>query len=304
MRTAAIIPAYNEELTIATVVLLTAEYVDEVIVVNDGSRDRTMAVASMAGATVLTHETNKGKAAALKTGLQHARMNDYEAVILLDADGQNNPSEIPSLMEPILDGTMDLVIGSRFIGERQDIPRYRRLGQKVLNVVTHASSGSKVSDSQSGFRAINRLFLEDFDVDSDGFNIETDMINWAVDRNLRITELPVTVRYDVPKPHKKNPVRHGFGVLGNIINALGYRRPLLLFGMLGTVMALIGILFFLVYSLGIEVLKISLISSSWTFWVMAFMFSGVVIFILGLVLNSQLMIKTEIEKMQQKLNHR
>ena len=114
MKTLIIIPAYNEELTIGSVVALAKKYGD-VLVVDDGSGDRTSEIAREAGAIVIRHNTNMGKGAALKTGFEYALSREYEIVVTLDADGQHNPDEIPLLMEPIIRGEADLVIGSRYL---------------------------------------------------------------------------------------------------------------------------------------------------------------------------------------------
>ena len=114
MKTLIIIPAYNEELTIGSVVALARKYGD-VLVVDDGSADRTSEIARNAGAFVIKHETNMGKGAALRTGFEYALSMDYKIVVTLDADGQHNPDEIPVLLEPIVNGKADLVIGSRYL---------------------------------------------------------------------------------------------------------------------------------------------------------------------------------------------
>ncbi len=161
MRTLIIIPAYNEELTIGSVVALARKYGD-VLVVDDGSSDRTSEIAQNAGAIVVKHETNMGKGAALRTGFDYALANGYDAAVCLDADGQHNPGEIPKLLEPILKDEADMVIGSRFLdGAKKSIPLYRRLGLWILNTTTNASLNGnlKVTDSQSGFRAMKWVWI-------------------------------------------------------------------------------------------------------------------------------------------------
>ena len=232
MKTLIVIPAYNEELTIGSVVALAKKYGD-VLVVDDGSKDRTSKIAQEVGAVVIKHEVNRGKGQALKTGFDYALENDYDAVVCIDADGQHNPEEIPLLLEPILEDKADLVIGSRYLnGTHKNIPLYRRFGLWVLNITTLLASGAKITDSQSGFRALNRKALESLNLNSSGYNVESEMIAQLSERGLRITEVPINVRYDVPNKHKKHPVAHGIGVLAKIIGLIGYKRPLLLFGTL------------------------------------------------------------------------
>ena len=237
----AVIPAYNEELVIGSVVLRTRQYVERVIVVDDGSLDRTSEVAKMAGAEVIRLDANTGKAYALLLGLRHAHNMGCTAAVMLDADGQHDPREIPRVASMVLDGKADLVIGSRFLKKNNGIPRYRQVGQKTLDLFTNIGANSKVTDSQSGFRAISCKALENLDFKSDGYNVESDMINHFSKLGLIIQEVPISVKYDVPHKHKKNPVSHGVGVLTQLVNLIGYRRPLLLFGLPGLVFIVGGL---------------------------------------------------------------
>ncbi|MEI6842586.1 MAG: glycosyltransferase family 2 protein [Methanomicrobiales archaeon] len=236
----AVIPAYNEELTIGSVLLLAAKHVSRCIVVDDGSNDRTTEIARAAGATVIVLPENRGKAHALFQGLNAARSSNPDVVVLMDADGQNNPGEIPALIVPITRNEADLVIGSRFLGTASDIPAYRKIGQKTLNYATNMQSEYDGTDSQSGFRALSRKALDYFDFTSEGYNIESDMISHFMQTGLVIVEVPISVRYDVPNKHKKNPLTHGYDVIANIIGEIGYRRPLMFFGILGILCILAG----------------------------------------------------------------
>jgi glycosyltransferase involved in cell wall biosynthesis len=237
----AVIPAYNEELTIGSVVLLTIQTASKTIVVDDGSVDRTSEIASRAGADVIRLDKNQGKAKAVMTGLKKARDLNPAVVVLLDADGQNNPSEIAQVIRPVLDGKADLVIGSRFIDSVSEVPKYRRIGQKTLDYTQNLGTAFKTTDSQSGFRALSKKALEYIDFFSEEYNIESDMINHFYENGLTIIEVPITVRYDVPHKHKQNPFRHGWSVISNIVGYIGYKRPLLLFGLPGAISSFIGI---------------------------------------------------------------
>ena len=237
-----VIPAYNEELAIGSVVLRAKLYAGRVLVIDDGSTDRTAEIAMIAGAEVIKLDKNCGKAFALMRGLELARELDYPVVVTLDGDGQHEIDEIPYITEPILRGEADLVIGSRFL-RTNHIPRYRTVGQKVLNLATTLASNLRITDSQSGFRALNRRALECLsDFESEDYNIESDMIAHLSAKGLRIKEVPVSVRYEVPNKHKKNPLLHGMDVLSNLIGLIGYKRPLLSFGVTGAAFVLVGIL--------------------------------------------------------------
>lgn len=210
----AIIPAYNEEKALADVIGKTLEHVDEVIVVDDGSSDKTSEVAIGAGARVIKHSVNLGKGEALQSGFK-AIGND-SIIITIDGDGQHNPSEIPDLVRPIIEDGADLVNGSRYMnGPEENTPAYRRVGQKVLDIATNISAGTKVTDSQSGFRAFSSKSKNVFRFKDTGFGIESEMLVDAAEAGLKIVEVPITVRYDLDGS-TKDPITHGVGVLFNI----------------------------------------------------------------------------------------
>ncbi len=283
---AAVIPAYNEGLVIGSVVLQAKQHVDRVIVVDDGSTDRTAEIARLAGAEVIRMPENGGKASALMAGFSRARALGYAAVVTLDGDGQHDPAEIPVVAAPVLAGEADLVIGSRFLDIKADIPKYRVAGQKVLNGFTNLSTdgGFSTTDSQSGFRALSRRALENLTFSSDGYTIESDMIAHFAPLGLAMTEVPISVSYDVPHKHKKNPVSHGFGVLARIVGLVGYRRPLLSFGIPGVLVTLFGI--------GAEIYTFSEFYRSGQFHYIIFtvgitaLILGLLLITSGLILNS------------------
>ncbi|WP_325192793.1 glycosyltransferase family 2 protein [Methanobrevibacter ruminantium] len=210
----AIIPAYNEEKALADVIGKTLDYVDEVIVVDDGSSDKTSEVAVEAGARVIKHSVNLGKGEALKSGFK--AIEGDSIIITIDGDGQHNPNEIPDLVRPIIEDSADLVNGSRYMnGPEENTPAYRRVGQKVLDIATNISAGTKVTDSQSGFRAFSSKSKNVFRFKDTGFGIESEMLVDAAEEGLKIVEVPITVRYDL-NGSTKDPITHGVGVLFNI----------------------------------------------------------------------------------------
>lgn len=242
-KVAVLLPAYNEEVSIASMILLSLQYADEVIVIDDGSSDRTSEVSKLAGATVLSHNTNKGKGAALKTGFKYAQ--DYDIIVTIDADGQHNPSEIPDVIKPIMEDRADIVNGSRYIaGKDTTTPTYRRVGQTVLDNATYLASGVKLTDTQSGFRAFSSKSIEYFNFDPNGFGIESDMLIEASVNKLRIVEVEITVRYDV-NTTTDNPIVQGFSVLMRILELMRFNRPLYFYGISGSIVLFLGILIIL-----------------------------------------------------------
>ena len=161
---------------------------------------------------------------------------------MMDGDGQHDVRDINALIAPILENEADLAIGSRFMKEDNSIPLYRQVGQRILNRMTNISSSKKVTDTQSGFRAFNRKTLLNMNFQSKGYAVEQDMIIHCSDSGLRITEVPISVRYDVPNGHKQGSLRMGIALLNSVVSTIGYKRPLLLFGIPGFVFFSAGII--------------------------------------------------------------
>jgi glycosyltransferase involved in cell wall biosynthesis len=236
----AVIPAHNEERFIGSVVLRARTHADLVMVVDDGSTDATAEIAEAAGAVVIRHERNQGKGTALNTGFQKARDFCACCVVLLDADGQHFPEEIPVLLAPILSGEADLVIGSRYLnGRDRRVPGHRVWGHRVFNMLTRAASGVGATDSQSGFRAMSQRALRELSFSSAGFSVESEMQFLARERGLRVVEAPITPDY-AEKP-KRPVVQHGLMVLNGVLRLIGQYRPLLFFGLPGLIVLVIGL---------------------------------------------------------------
>ncbi len=235
----AAIPAYNEEKYIGTIVLKARQYVDEVIVVDDGSTDQTANIARLAGASVILHQQNRGYGASVQTLLAEARKKSLDVLVLLDADAQHNPDEIPDLIKSILAGS-DLVIGSR---ERQrgNIPVYRQVGQRVLSHFSHILSGKKVVDSECGFRAFSPKAITELKLRQRGMAISAETIAAAADKGLNVTQIPVSAIY-TKDGSTLRPVAHGLGNLTQIITMISERRPLFFFGISGIILLVFGFL--------------------------------------------------------------
>lgn len=237
-RLVAVIPAYNEERFIGSVVLKAHRHARHVLVVDDGSTDATAEIAAAAGATVLRHKTNAGKGVALTTGFRHALTLDPCAVITIDADGQHVPGEISAVAEPVLKGEADIVVGSRYLGERCEVPLHRIWGHRAFNLLTNAASRVSVSDSQSGFRAFSIRALQAISFQSHSFSVESEMQFVAREHDLTMLEVPITIHYH-DKP-KRPVLAHGLIVLNGLLQLMGQYRPLLFFGLPGLILLLTG----------------------------------------------------------------
>ncbi len=239
VKVVAVMPAYNEESYIGTMVLKVKQYVDEVIVIDDGSKDNTSQIARLAGATVVRHDKNQGYGAAIQSALVEARRRAPDVLVLLDSDTQHNPEEIPRLIKPVREG-FDLVIGSREL-QKNNIPRYRRIGQKVLSYSTHVLSREKVIDSESGFRCFSKKAIHVLELKENGMAVSAETIAEAVGKGLKVTEVPISIIY-VKDGSTLNPVAHGLQVLARIIAMISERRPLFFFGLSGGILTILGLI--------------------------------------------------------------
>lgn len=242
----ACIPALNEERSIGRVVLQTRKYVDHVIVCDDCSDDYSGEIARGLGATVIRHNKNLGKGAALRTAFGNARSLNPDVVVALDADGQHDPAEIEKMIEPIIEGKSDIVIGSRFHeASTSDPPLYRIMGLRILNFMSSIRGDKGVIDTQSGFRAFSCKALDVIlNCEIDGFGVESEQLALAKKHGLKIVEVPVSIKYShLDNTSTKNPVRHGLEVMSAIIKLIIEDRPLLLLGVPGFIFILIGVFF-------------------------------------------------------------
>jgi len=232
------IPAYNEERYIGSVVLQARRFAREVVVVDDGSSDRTAQVAELAGATLIKHQQNSGYGATVQSVLAEAKKRNPEVLVLLDADGQHNPEEISSLVDAIANGA-DVAIGSRKI-KSEDIPAYRKFGQNIISYFTRVLSRSKLSDTESGFRAFSRKAINVLEPREQGMAISAETISEAMAKGLKIAEVPISAIY-TRDGSTLNPIRHGIGVLNRVLVMISERRPLLFFGTAGAISIILGI---------------------------------------------------------------
>jgi glycosyltransferase involved in cell wall biosynthesis len=236
----ALIPAYNEERFIGSVVLKLRKFASRVIVIDDGSSDSTSDIASSAGAEVFRQEPNQGKGAALTTGFRLAQAYHPDVVVTIDADGQHRPEELRRIALPVLEGRADIVIGSRYLDHNSHVPTQRVWGHRFFNLLTSTASGVSISDSQSGYRAFSPRALPAFVFHSNGFSVESEMQFIARENNLVLLEVPVTIQYT--DPPKRSVIGHGMGVLNGVLRMVGQYRPLLYFGLPGAIALIAGLI--------------------------------------------------------------
>jgi glycosyltransferase involved in cell wall biosynthesis len=197
LRTLAIVPAYNEQHSIGAVLeeIRAAEPDLHVVVVNDASEDATAAIAARAGAAVLNLPFNVGIGGAMQTGYQYALEHGFELAIQVDGDGQHDPREIGQVLEPILDGRADLVVGTRFVtGGGYRGTRVRRVGIRLFAAIVSVMVGQRVSDTTSGFRAVNRKALRLFAAEYPHDYPEVESMVLLSRHGLRLLEVPVQMR--------------------------------------------------------------------------------------------------------------
>lgn len=207
----AAIPCFNTEPCIADVVSKAKEYVDQVVVIDDGSHDGTAEAARAAGALVINHGTNRGYGEAIKSCFEAAKANAADVLITLDGDGQHNPDEIPQLLAPILQGEAGLIIGSRFLTNEHNMPRYRKFGISVITFLWNFGSKVKVSDAQSGFRAYSKKIFENSSLSEKGMSISIETLEKARRKRTIISEVPVSCLY-ISSPLNFGAIRHGLSV--------------------------------------------------------------------------------------------
>lgn len=193
--TVVVIPAFNEEQTIFSVASAVLERGHDVVVVDDGSSDGTSAQARRGGARVLRHPINRGYGAALTTGTQWAVRRGYEVVVHFDADGQHDPDDIASVVQPIRAGEADVAIGSRFLGKAQSLPWRRRLLIRLAVLFTRVVSHVRLTDAHNGFRALSAAAARRLECTEDGMSYASELIERVARQGLRLCEVPVTISY-------------------------------------------------------------------------------------------------------------
>lgn len=190
-----VVPAYNEAPAIYDVVRGLRSEFRNVVVVDDGSRDATSAEARRGGATVLRHILNRGQGAALQTGIDYAVLRGADVVVTFDADGQHRVEDVARLLDALDSTGADIAIGSRFLEQRSDIPPLRRLTLRVATAFMRFTSGVALTDAHNGLRAIRRRAAQRIRLTIDGMAHASEIVDEIYRLRLRVTEVPVVIRY-------------------------------------------------------------------------------------------------------------
>jgi dolichol-phosphate mannosyltransferase len=225
----AILPAWNEQgkvgIVVRKILLAVPNTIDEILVVNDASTDRTLLEANEAGANVISHEKNMGAGAAIRTGIVYAMKKGYDTCIVMGADDQDDPSEIPKLIKPIANDEYDFVQGSRYLeGQRTvNMPLSRALTTRLYTLLFRLASGFPVTDGSNGFRAFRLEIFQKIDLwkEKGRYDLEPYIFLQAIKKGFRVKEVPVVKSYDREKGYSKmKPVTDWFNTSKPLIREI------------------------------------------------------------------------------------
>ena len=223
MKLLIILPAFNEAKVICEVLLkikkisIKLPLTTEICVVDDGSIDKTAAVARSAGVTVLNHVINRGLGASLSTGLEYAKSINADFAITLDSDGQHDPEDILKVLTPLLKNRADMVIGSRLLQNYGSMPLLRRINNYLFNLLTQILFGVTTTDSLSGFRGFNRRALQLIELKTDRMEVSNEFFSEIKRHHLKFTEVPIQVIYTKYSTRKGQPASNVFAILFRLV---------------------------------------------------------------------------------------
>jgi glycosyltransferase involved in cell wall biosynthesis len=218
-----IIPVYNEELTIGNIIDRVKAAVqqtgleNEVIVVDDCSYDKSLEIAKKHSAKIYTLKKHMGKGYALRAGFAKAK---GDVIVTIDSDGSHRPEELPRVLAPILQDKADLVIGSRYLNQKNVAARkLNAFGVKLFNSFIELLTGAVITDSQSGYRAMKREVLRSQNPQAEGYEIESEMLVKTAQRKFRITEVPISFEQRTYGRSGVDPLVDGFKIILSIVSA-------------------------------------------------------------------------------------
>lgn len=219
-----LIPAFNEGNRIASVIESVKQLgYRHVLVVDDGSDDDTSVVSGNAGAIVLSHLINRGPGAATMTGIQYARKKKFQYVVTIDGDGQHDPKDIDALVEEMKSSNVDIVIGDRFSGGTNEIPRVRKVFNAAANLITKVFADKNVSDSQSGFKILGPRAIAEIDIHIDGYGFCSELFIQGARKGLTFSQVPIKVYYPLETRQKGQNFREGIRTAAQIIQHVFWR---------------------------------------------------------------------------------
>ncbi len=209
METVAILPAYNLEYSIASIIKRTKNFVNLIIVVSDGSKDNTNLMAEKAGAVCPQHTNIRGKGFAVRKGIELSKKYNPKYVILMDSDGQHMPEEIPNLRESIQNGDFDMIVGSRMKGKLKT-SNINKLGNFLLKIISFLVTGKWFTDTESGFRLFKASKLYSLDLNANFFEIESELLLKSLYNGFKVGEVPITIPKAVPGIRFLDGLKIGF----------------------------------------------------------------------------------------------
>jgi glycosyltransferase involved in cell wall biosynthesis len=212
-----VVPAYNEETVLLTVLTDLLSVCPQVVVVDDGSTDDTASVAVSAGATVVRHPINLGQGAALQTGIDYALSRQADYIVTFDADGQHDPGDIAALLDTVRRPDVDVALGSRFLGHASGMSRGRRLLLKAAALFTVLTTGMRLTDAHNGFRAISAEAARKIYFTQNGMAHASELLNQIKARGMRWMEVPVHIRYTPYSKGKGQTTLDGINIVLDLL---------------------------------------------------------------------------------------
>jgi len=284
------LPAYNEEKNIAKIIVKLKKIADQIIVCDDGSTDSTSIIAESLDTIVIKHPKNLGYGSAIHSIFLKARELNSEVLVTVDADGQHKIEDIEKVVKPIVDGQIDISIGSRFLDKHDNAPKYRKLGINIITKVTNSSLSEKITDSQSGFRAYSKKVLEKLNLSEKGMGISTEILIKSNKHGFRIGEVPISISYE-GDTSTQNPVSHGTSVLFSTIKYTSIEHPLQFYGIPSVIFLILGSVF--TYSAIQYYAEIGRLSTNLTILGAGTFLVGIILLITAILLYSLISIARE-----------